>query len=69
MVNTVDPDQMPHSVASVLGLHCFFSVFFFKASLSQYFGLLQYLISYLMICQPLLVILCLPEKGEKEQMH
>ena len=26
--NSVDPDQMPHSVTSDLGLHCFFFVFF-----------------------------------------
>ena len=36
MANSVDPDQMPHSVASDL------STLFAKAYLSQYLGLFQY---------------------------
>ena len=36
--NSVEPDQMPHSAASDLGLHCFPA----QACLSQYLGLSQY---------------------------
>ena len=40
MANSVDPDQMPGSVASDLILH---SLLFAEACLSQYLGLLWYL--------------------------
>ena len=44
MANSVDPDQMPHPVASDLGLH------FAKAYLPQYLGLLWYYHIYPNIC-------------------
>ena len=44
MANSADPDQMPHSVASDLGLHCLQ-----KAYLPKNLGLLQYIFSLYII--------------------
>ena len=40
MENSVEPDQMLQNAASDLGLH------FAQACLSQYLGLLQYILNY-----------------------
>ena len=57
MANSVDPDQMPHSVASDLGLHCLL-----RPVLSQYLELLRYILflfsSKLFSFYGLLSILC-----------
>ena len=56
--NIVDPDVMPHSVASHLGLHCLLRPICLN---------IDWLCWGLTTRQPLRVILCrLPEKGRKE---